>query len=110
MHLHFLDVLIYESFIRHLFYGRYLVQLKKMHVQCSQRCECYVTTHCMYWVLTSVQPKPSFGIGNQSQGPTSVAVSKLIFFEIETFFFISKKFKFFSCSPLLSWEYEYLKA
>ena len=59
------SVLIYELFdIRFMIHTWYIQQLKKMHVQCSQRCECYITTHCMYWVLVAVG---SSGILNAKQ-------------------------------------------
>ena len=47
--------------------------------------------------LSSVQPKPSFGIGNWNQGPILVSVSESIFFFQNRFFFSNFFFLVFFC-------------
>ena len=107
MHLHFLDVLIcefYSTFV--LWYIPGAIEENACAVFTKMWMLCY---NPLYVLGTSVQPKPSFSIGNQIQGPLWVLVSEPIFFsKIGTFFFILKSFNFFSCFPLLYWEYKFL--
>ena len=48
--------------------------------------EVFLQYFCPSLSHNSLWPKPGFGIGNRNQGPVSVLVSELIFFETKTFF------------------------